>query len=100
MMNKLNSKCCSQCMGRKLRLCDVVKYGGCMQDLEKEMVDCSQLTLSLTLFLSTKFHLFTIENNSQPRGQVSLVSGLCHPGISFLALNRSYQFLLKKVRIY
>ena len=51
MMNELNS----QCMGRKLKLCDVVKYGGCMQDLEKEMVDCSQLIFSLTLFLSTQF---------------------------------------------
>ena len=33
------------------------------------------------------------------RGQFSLVSGLCHPGISFWPLKRSHHFLLKKVRI-
>ena len=34
----------------------------------------------------------------EARGQLSLVSDLCHPGIYF-GFNRSHQFLLKKVKI-
>ena len=35
----------------------------------------------------------------EPSPSFSLVSGLCHSGIFLGALNRSYHFLLKKVRI-
>ena len=33
-------------------------------------------------------------------GIFTRVSGLCHPGISFVVLNRGHHFLLKKARIW
>ena len=47
--------------------------------------------------VKAKFDRLTVSDPKvKARGQSTLVSGFCHPGISFWALNRSHHFLLKK----